>query len=303
MASTLLNPDVLFQPTFSVWRAGFPVPLVTTIHDVTPFVMPNFTPVSLLRKMRVQLKWAVNQSRHLIAISESCRKDLIEVFQVPPSRITVVHSGFNRKIFNPIPLPEPEHLAYAQRHGIERPYLFHHGLMQPRKNLKRLIQAYALLLSQDQKLQLDLVLAGQLDWKGEELLDESRKIPPARGKVIFTGPLPDQELAALLKRAQLAVIPSLYEGFCLPLVEAMASGVATVCSNASCLPEISGGVLRYFNPESMEEIAACMESVLANEGERQNLRSAGLARAASFDWGKTAVGTLRALVNSSRRSA
>jgi glycosyltransferase involved in cell wall biosynthesis len=113
--------------------------------------------------------------------------------------------------------------------------------------------------------------------------------------------LSDADLAMVVKGATLAAIPSLYEGFCLPLVESMASGVPTVASKTSCLPEISGGVLRYFDPESVEEMSACMEEALENQALRNELVDKGTARAAEFDWRRCAQQTLAILAREARR--
>ncbi|MGH9567920.1 MAG: glycosyltransferase, partial [Candidatus Angelobacter sp.] len=140
------------------------------------------------------------------------------------------------------------------------------------------------------------VLAGPLGWRGEELLESARPIKGRKGRVIFTGALEERELAVLLKGAALAVIPSLYEGFCLPMVEAMACGVATVASRSSCLPEVSGDVLRYFDPESVEEMANCIETVLASDAVRKEIAGNGVLRAQRFDWRRSAEETLQVLM-------
>ena len=172
--------------------------------------------------------------------------------------------------------------------------------MQPRKNLKRLIQAFRLLLSRNRGLDLDLVLAGPLGWRGEELLAAAAQRAEEKGRVILAGALSDDELAALLKGATLVAIPSLYEGFCLPLVESIACGVPTVAAGTSCLPEISGGVLRYFDPESVEEMAASMEGTLESESVQKELAAKGLARAQKFDWRQSAEQTLQVLLDAAQ---
>jgi glycosyltransferase involved in cell wall biosynthesis len=293
------KPDVIFSPSTSTLQLGSRAAKVTTIHDVTPVLMPNFAEEKMLRRIRFFLSRAVKTSERLIAISESCKRDLVEVYDVPESRITVVYSGYDKWLFNTSP-PAPQFSeSLQQKWQLEKPYVFHHGLMQPRKNLKRLMEAFRLLLARRRDLDLDLVLAGPLGWRGEELVAAAAG-SEGRGRVILTGALADDELAALLKGATLVVIPSLYEGFCLPLVESMASGVATVAANTSCLPEISGGRLRYFDPESVEEIAACMETVLESDALRKELAARAVARAHEFDWRKSAEQTLQVLMEAAQ---
>ena len=119
--------------------------------------------------------------------------------------------------------------------------------------------------------------------------------------MVFTGALSGEELAILLKGSSMGVFPTLYEGFCFPMVESMACGIPTIASNVSCLPEVSGGVLRYFDPMSTEDMADAIEKVLNDTAERGRMVSAGLARAAQFSWRKTAEETLDVLAEAARR--
>jgi len=216
------------------------------------------------------------------------------MYGVPESKISVVFLGFDREIFNSVP-PGPDwQKELLGRLGIVRPYILHHGAIQPRKNLKRLIEAWRLMLSRNRNLDVDLVLAGPLGLDNEEIV-AAAQARQSRGRVVLTGPLGDADLGILVKGATLEVIPSLYEGFSLPMVEAMACGTPTVVANASCLPEISGGVLRYFDPYSKEEMAACIEAVLENEELRRELAENGQRRAAQFDWRVCAEQTLAVL--------
>jgi glycosyltransferase involved in cell wall biosynthesis len=181
------------------------------------------------------------------------------------------------------------------RFGLKRPYLWHHGVIQPRKNLKRLIEAYRLMLNRNPALECDLVLAGAKGWQYDDIVAAAAKNGNQRGCVILTGPLEDSDLATLLKGASLVVIPSLYEGFCLPMVESMACARPTIAANASCLPEVSGSVLQYFDPCSIEDMAACMERLLEDPEARTRLAQLGRERAATFSWKGCAEGTLRVL--------
>jgi glycosyltransferase involved in cell wall biosynthesis len=122
-----------------------------------------------------------------------------------------------------------------------------------------------------------------------------------RGQVIFTGELGEQQLSTLVKTASLCVIPSLYEGFCLPMVESMACGIPTIAANSSCLPEISGGVLRYFEPLSKEDMAATIERVLGDSSLQRELVASGLKRASQFSWQRCARETISVLVGLNTR--
>src|SRR5262249_5459093 len=150
------------------------------------------------------------------------------------------------------------------------------------------------LLSRNPDLDVDLVLAGPLGWNCDDVVAAAAEAAP-RGRIVLTGALEDRELAALLRGATLTVIPSLYEGFCLPMVESMACGVPTIASNISCLPEVSGNVLRYFDPLQIEDMVVCMQRVLEDDALRAELSRRGKERAASFDWERCAEETLAVL--------
>jgi glycosyltransferase involved in cell wall biosynthesis len=203
---------------------------------------------------------------------------LVELYGLTPEKISVVYNGFNHNIFNTEPTPADERRKLFGRLGIEKPYILHHGTIQPRKNLIRLISAYRRVAERHKDL--DLVLVGNLGWEYDSIV-KFAKSEHSSGRVLFTGPLPEKELGVVVKLAELIVMPSLYEGFCLPMIEGMACGVPTVASNTSCLPEVSGNVLRYFDPLSKDEMAHVMENSLANSDLRKELSVAGIKRRCS----------------------
>ncbi|MGH9568697.1 MAG: glycosyltransferase family 4 protein, partial [Candidatus Angelobacter sp.] len=183
--------------------------------------------------------------------------------------------------------------ALKSKLGVRAPYIIHHGTIQQRKNLVRLVEAYRQMLTENPFLDFDLVLAGAPGWGYEDVFRAAQK--QGQRRVLFAGALEDEELALLVKGASLAVIPSLYEGFCLPMLECMACGIPTVAANASCLPEISGGVLKYFDPVSIEDMAVCMKQAIEDTQLRGELTRRGKQRAGSFDWVRCAEETLRVL--------
>ena len=199
----------------------------------------------------------------------------------------------------PIRRTSPALDTLRARLGIEKPYLLHHGTIQPRKNLKRLIQAFCLMLAKNPDLDFDLVLAGRLGWASDDIVSAAAKTI-GRGRVIIAGILADSDLSLLIKGATLAVVPSLYEGFSLPMVEAMACGVPTIASSTSCLPEISGNALVYFDPLSVEDMATSMEMVLRDSQLRRRLSEKGIDRAREFTWESCARQTLDVLIKAGR---
>lgn len=244
---------------------------------------------------RMVLKGCARFSQAIITSSECSKKDIVRLLGVPEEKVTVIYDACDPAVFNAAPADGAVLASLRSRLGIERPYLIHHGTIQPRKNLKRLIEAFRLMLSRDSELDFDLVLAGQMGWASDEITEAAMR-SGSRGKVVLTGMLAEADLALLLKGASLAVIPSLYEGFCLPMVEAMACGVPTIASRTSCLPEVSGDALAYFDPLSVEDMAACMHSVLVDGHLGQRLRQGGIARAREFSWERCARETLQVLM-------
>jgi glycosyltransferase involved in cell wall biosynthesis len=293
LCASRAHADAMFIPTAATLPLG-PVPVVCTIHDVTPIIMPSHSaPVSAMQ--RVLLKGCARFSRTIITSSECSKEDIVTHLGVPEDKVVVIHDGCDQSLFNPYP-PDIAALAGLRaRLGIDKPYLLHHGTIQPRKNLKRLIDAFRLMLAENADLDFDLVLAGQLGWASDEVVNTAAK-RDNRGRVILAGMLDDSDLALLIKGASLAVVPSLYEGFSLPMVEAMACGVPTIASNTSCLPEISCNALAYFDPLSVEGIAACMQTVLRDSDLRLCLRQKGIDRAREFTWEQCARQTLNVLM-------
>ncbi len=293
LSASRSRANVMFIPTAATLPIGF-VPAVCTIHDVTPITMPSHS-AKVSAMQRVLLKGCARLSRAIITSSECSRRDIVTFLGVPEEKVVVIHDGCDQALFNADP-PDVTALAKLRaRLGIKRPYLLHHGTIQPRKNLKRLIDAFRLMLADDRNLQFDLVLAGQLGWASDEIVTAAAK-NCGRGKVILPGVLADADLALLIKGASLAVVPSLYEGFSLPMIEAMACGVPTVASSTSCLPEISGNVLAYFDPLSIADIASCMHKVVHDPELSRRLRQKGIDRAREFTWERCARETLDVLI-------
>jgi glycosyltransferase involved in cell wall biosynthesis len=293
LAAARSDADLVFAPTASTVPTGR-VPFVSTIHDVNPLLMPSHSKrVIVLQRF---LLWsAAKFSRAIITDSECSKRDLINFYRLPESKISVVHLGYDKAVFNDAPANLESQAKLLKTLGISKPYLLHHGTIQPRKNLRRLIEAYRLLLDRNRSLDLELVLAGPLGWQYEETVAAANNGAGSRGRVVLPGALADTDLATLIKGASLVVVPSLYEGFCLPMVESMASGAPTVAANASCLPEVSGGLLKYFDPESVEEMASCLQQVLESEETRIDLAQKGKSRASCFGWQRCAEETMAVL--------
>lgn len=291
VVATHQRPDLLFSPHCTSLYIGKLAPHVVTVHDLTPLFVP-VGPRRIRETLRFCLWWSARFSRAIITDSFHSRRDLVQTYKLPEDKISVVYLAHDKAVFNASPYDLQLHLSLTRELGIQRPYILHHGVIKPNKNLKSLVQSFNLVRKRNRNLDLDLVLAGPLGWQHQEVVKAANE---NGGSVIFTGPIKDEDLAMLIKGATLAVFPSLYEGFCLPMLETMACGVPTIASRSSCLPEISGGVLRYFDPESVEEMSVCMEKALEDRGLRTELSIKGLLRAQDFDWRRCAEQTLKVL--------
>jgi glycosyltransferase involved in cell wall biosynthesis len=287
------DADLIFSPSFYVCPWGR-IPVVATIHDVTPVTSPA------LRGWRNRVDrtflWnCAKLSQRCIADSECTKNDLVNIYDLPPEKITVIYLGYDKERFNTLRADQKQQKLVFERCGIRSPYILHHGTIQPRKNLERLIQAFRLLSERQSSLDLNLVLAGSLGWEYHDVLRMVRDTSSG-DRITLAGPVSEDELPLLVKGAALCAIPSLYEGFCLPMIEAMACGVPTVVSNTSCLPEVSGGVLWYFDPASVEDMADALEKALSDSELRAEMIKNGIARAGEFSWERCARETLDVLV-------
>src|SRR5579864_5228418 len=296
LAAARVRANLLFSPTLNILPPSR-IPVVCTIHDVTPVVMPSHSTL-LTAMQRSELWWAVRFSRAIITDSQCSKKDLMDIYGLPDAKVSVVHLGYDKRVFNADRGDEAGRRTLLNRLGIQGAYIVHHGTIQPRKNLERLIAAYRILMSRNQNLELDLVLAGSRGWESDAIFEAARR--PGRGRIHFPGALNDADRATLVKGAALAVIPSLYEGFCLPMIESMACGTPTIASSTSCLEEISGGKLLYFDPLSVQDMADSIERVLESSDIRQALIDQGRKRASEFDWSKCARETLDILKRHAR---
>jgi glycosyltransferase involved in cell wall biosynthesis len=289
-ATKLIKADALFLP--------YPIPvyikpkrLAVTIHDLIPLLFPQlYRPERFLRYSYTS---SMDQADLILTDSEQSKADMM-LRGVPCDKIRVAPLGFDSNIF----CPRSDDPAYSQevlgRYGLRPPYLLHVGQRMPHKNVERLVAAFGYLSRTQKDFDCQLVLAGGQLWEAQELIDlvGERTIFE---RIALTGRIPDSDLALLYRQADLFVMPSLYEGFGLPVLEAMASGTPVISSNRSSLPEVAGNAAVYFNPDSAEEIAHAIEQVLTDSALREDLVEQGLNRAKQFSWDDCARKTLAAL--------
>lgn len=283
--------DLLHFPYDScvAWkRAKF----VTTIHDVKPLLFGTATSGAnfntLVERLLVRDKWA--RIDHILTDSECSRRDIEAYLGVPRDRITVVYPGVDLDRFRPASMEsEPPHRDSSPRSEKLRPYVLCVAGSDPTKNVETLIEAFA-RLPRPFRDEHDLVLVGDLRRRPE--LREQVKRAGIEAQTVFAGVVDDAALVRWYQQAAVFVFPSRYEGFGLPVLEAMASGCPVISSQASSLPEVAGDAALLVDPSDVEGLAAAMAKVLADGDLRRDLRARGLARAARFSWERTARETI-----------
>jgi glycosyltransferase involved in cell wall biosynthesis len=277
----------VFHATNFVCPRSRRIPVVVTVHDLTLLRHPELG-TRRLRRLVSRVGPEVRAAHHVIADSAATRHDLIELLAVPPERIHVVHLGCHAR-FRPVPA-DAARAAVGERYGLRDPYILHVGTLEPRKNLATLIRAYA-RLRRERPIPQGLVLAGDRGWKYEPILRLVEDLG-LHAAVQFTGPVPAEDLPALYNAADLFVYPSLYEGFGLPPLEAMACGTPVVTSNVSSLPEVVGDAALLVDPHDECALTEAMARALSDTELRQDMRARGLERARHFSWERSARETL-----------
>ena len=282
-------PDVLFVPAH-VLPLVCPVPAVVTVHDLGYLYYPE----THLRFDRWYLDWTTRRHARLaacvIADSQATRADLIRHYQADPDRIVVVYPGRDASLIGVV---DPEAIAAVKtRHNISGDYFLYLGTLQPRKNLVRVVEAFARLESLTANLHL--VLVGKKGWLYDDLFARVEALG-LNDRVVFTGYIADDDKAPLLSGALALVYPSLYEGFGLPVLEAMACGIPVLTSNASSLPEVAGSAALLVDPLDVDAIADAMSRLINDVDLRNMLVEKGYAQIAEFSWAKAAHEILQVL--------
>lgn len=285
------KPDVFFTPGHYAPRVS-PIPTIISIMDLAFLRFPNDFKKTDLRQLTAWTKYSVKNAAHIFAISQATKKDIAKFYGIDAKKISVTCPGVekfrttgkkNKKVFQNL----------KNKYHIFGNYFISIGTLQPRKNIIRLIKAF-----EKQKLpdNFQLLIVGKKGWLYKEIFQTVRKLNLEK-QIIFTGFVSDGELEILLKKAFALVLPSLYEGFGIPVVEAMASGVPVVVSNISSLPEVAGKAGIYINnPQSIASISQALAKVLKLTMEQRNdLIDKGFRQAKNFSWQKCGEKTLEAI--------
>lgn len=262
---------------------------VVTFHDVIALVLPETFPLKYRLVFQVGFSAIRRQADMVIVPSESAREDVVRYLKVDQGRIVIIPYGCEER-FRPVGDPE-RFEAVRRKYGLPERYVLFVGVLQPRKNVATLLRAFSLLVVEKLGQDLKLVVAGESGWG----LTEISKMVGSLGlqdHVVFAGSIEDEDLPDLYRGAHLFVYPSLYEGFGLPILEAMACGIPVITSNISSMPEVAGDAAVLVDPRDPEGLASAMASVLTDEALREKLRQKGIARARGFSWDAVARKTL-----------
>jgi len=260
---------------------------VITVHDIMPYRFREFYDSVTYFRYRLLLSKTLKTADAIIAVSCNTKLDIMRYFKIPEEKIKVIYNGVDD---NYKPLSKKEVERIRQKYNLTFPYILYVGGLGPNKNIIRLIKAYYKLKKQN--FDHKLVLVGAKRWQYNKI-SKLLKILDLQKDVIFLGYLPREDLPALYNAADLFVYPSLYEGFGLPPLEAMACGTPVITSNTSSLPEVVGDAGIMVDPYDVDGLAKAMYEVLTNDGLKEELRKRGLKRAKLFSWRKTAEETLK----------
>lgn len=277
--------DVFFSPDGFV-PIRLQVPKVAMVHDVAFLRFPGHLPGRIRRFYKTWMPRFVKAADHVVTVSEFSRREILDAYDLPPEKVSVVLNGCSAD-YRPL---SPEERQAARDHYAEgRPYFVFLGAIHPRKNLLTLVQGFEHFLRETGE-DVRLVIAGRPSWHTGDFFDRLEK-SPFRSKINLPGYVPTLEATRLVGGSEAMVYPSWYEGFGLPLLEAMAAGVPVISADAASLPEVAGDAALLFDPSDAEALAEGLRRVCSEQDLRQDLIRKGHLRREQFSW-DTAAGQL-----------
>ncbi len=261
------------------------IPVVLTVHDLIYKLFPEYHKRLNYWYLNIAMPVFVKRAEHIIAVSESTKADVVQHYQVNPSKITVIYEAAAPHF---VPQSAEKIAAVRESYALPKQYIVTVGTIEPRKNLARLVETLRRLRAQWPDLHL--VVVGSDGWLTDYFYQAVERTG-MQAYIIQPGFIPDDDLPAVIAGAQCAVTPSLYEGFGLPVLEAMAVGVPVACSNTGSLSEVAGEAANLFDPTRTDAIVEAVAAVLSDKGRAAAMRQAGLAQASRFSWERTATET------------
>ncbi|MBU0597363.1 glycosyltransferase family 4 protein [Patescibacteria group bacterium] len=281
------NLDIFHSPVSSL-PLTYPKKSLVTVHDLAIYKNPAWFP-SQIFSTKLLVPQSLRKADKIIAVSQSTRKDLKDIFNVPAKKMKVIYEG---TVVKKVPV-KSRHLDGHKKFKIWPNYIFFVGTLEPRKNVQNIIRAYKKLIDGKQGFQkYQLVLAGSKGYKNEQVFNEIKTLKLAK-QVKYIGYITHNQKMDLLRKATCFIFPSSYEGFGLPVVEAMALGTPVITSNVSSLPEVASQAALLVDPEKELDIAKALKRLLSNKALQESLKKKGLQRAKEFTWEKCAKETIK----------
>ena len=290
------RPDVFFTPTHYAPRFS-PVPTAISIMDLSYVHYPQLFRKGDLYQLQNWTSYSAQKARKIFTISKASKDDIIKIYGVPKDKIVITYPGIKFKTQMSKLKTTVQNSKLLERYGIEREYVLFVGTLQPRKNIVRLIEAFSRVCHPERSegsRDISLIIVGKKGWLYEEILEAPRKFG-IENRIKFLDFVPNDDLPALYQNALCFVLPSLYEGFGLPVLEAMKNGCPVITSNVSSLPEAGGDAALYIDPLNVSDITAKIKMVLEDDKLRKEMIEKGKKQVSKFSWEKTAKETLKAL--------
>jgi len=298
VSKTFHQFDLIFSPgLYGPFRIPAGVASVMVVHDLTRYLFPHFFPFNPMQKVLDLLAYPAMLRRydHILAVSEATRKDLITLFKVSEEKITVAYHGAE-EAFQPLSDNKAQE-KFLKTHGLKKPFILFLGTLEPRKNILTLLKAFTGILDQ---IPHDLVLVGQKGWKWEPIFKEMER-PELKQRVHWVGYVPDPDRVLFYNAAGFLAYPSWYEGFGMPLLEAMQCGCPVITSRKSAMPEVVGEAALLIDPNSLEDLQGAMLRLVREPGLAEKLKTAGFEQAKKFSWETSARITLEVFENLMRK--
>lgn len=284
------KPDVFFSPTHYGPRFS-PMPTAISIMDLSFLHFPSLFIKKDLYQLTNWTRESAKKAKKIFTISNFSRDDIIKSYEVVKNKVVVTHLGIKPDLGTKILNMD----AFDKKYGIKNKYILFVGTLQPRKNIIKLIEAFSKLKDKD----INLVIVGKKGWMYEDIIDSPTKYGVS-DRTKFLDFVSNEDLPSFYKNALCFVLPSLYEGFGLPLLEAMKYGCPVLASNVSSLPEVGGDAAIYFDPQNADDIAEKLEKVVSDDKLRQDMVKKGYNQIKKFSWEKTAKETLKVLEEMSK---
>jgi glycosyltransferase involved in cell wall biosynthesis len=285
------KPDVFFSPTHYL-PVFTPKKSAISVLDVSYLRFPELFKPKDLSQLTKWTKYSVKKAKAIFTISKSSKDDIIKTYGIADNRVVVTYPGIRTLDRKNKTLSMDE---FKEKYGLKENYLLFVGTLQPRKNIVRLIEAFSML-----KDEIQLIIIGKKGWLYEEILNAPKKFN-AEDRIRFLDFVPDEDLSLFYKNALCFVLPSLYEGFGLPILEAMNCGCPVIAGNISSLPEAGGDAALYVDPLSVADIKKKLEIIIGDKDLREKLIKKGHEQVKKFSWEKTAGETLKELESLNRQ--